>query len=196
MEKYDSTEDTLNHIATVIEYGDMVIENLKKRYKDHDQSKLFSPEKKVFDEYTPKLKHSTYGTEEYTRFLKGMDEALSHHYENNDHHPEHVKHLYCPHCETSWYIDEEENLKGVCPLCAVDNLFITGDLSSMSLLSLMEMITDWKVATLRHDDGDIVKSLTITQERFGYSDDIRNILYNTIKEMGWINKTIHESKEI
>ena len=43
----------------------------------------------TFDEYTPKLKHSTYGTDEYKGFLAGMGAGLEHHYAHNRHHPEH-----------------------------------------------------------------------------------------------------------
>ena len=55
----------------------------------HDASKLKDPELSVFDEYTPKLKGSTYGSDEYKGFLEGMGVGLKHHYEVNDHHPEH-----------------------------------------------------------------------------------------------------------
>jgi hypothetical protein len=55
----------------------------------HDQTKLESPEKEIFDEYTPKLKNTTYGSEEYSKYLKEMKIALDHHYKNNRHHPEH-----------------------------------------------------------------------------------------------------------
>ena len=41
------------------------------------------------DEYTPKLRHSTYGRDEYKGFLEGMGEGLAHHYAVNRHHPEH-----------------------------------------------------------------------------------------------------------
>lgn len=53
----------------------------------------------------------------------------------------------------------------------------------MSLLDIIEMLMDWKAATLRHNDGDIMKSLEINQGRFGYSDELKSILKNTIKEM-------------
>lgn len=55
----------------------------------------------------------------------------------------------------------------------------------MSLLDLVEMLCDWKAATERHENGDIAKSIEINQDRFGYSDDLKPIFHNTIKEMGW-----------
>ena len=32
---------------------------------------------------------------------------------------------------------------------------------------------------MRHNDGDIMKSIEINQERFGYSDDLKQLLINT-----------------
>ena len=50
----------------------------------------------------------------------------------------------------------------------------------MSLVDLIEMLADWKAATLRHNDGDIRKSIEINQQRFGYSDELKQILLNTL----------------
>lgn len=87
-EKYDSTIDTIKHIRRVSELlMDASIELLK-RANEHDKSKLESPEKELFDEFTPKLKNCTYGSDEYKEFLKGLKIALDHHYTNNSHHPE------------------------------------------------------------------------------------------------------------
>ena len=47
----------------------------------------------------------------------------------------------------------------------------------------IEMICDWKAATLRHNDGDIRRSIEKNQERFGYSDDVKAILLNTIESL-------------
>jgi len=86
---YDSTADTLTHIRNVQGKLNAVAIELTIRGEEHDESKLLPPEKAIFDEYTPKLKNSTYGSDEYKEFLSGMGEALKHHYENNRHHPEH-----------------------------------------------------------------------------------------------------------
>jgi hypothetical protein len=51
----------------------------------------------------------------------------------------------------------------------------------MNLVDLLEMVCDWKAATLRHANGDIEKSLEINQKRFGYSDELKAILRNTVK---------------
>jgi hypothetical protein len=88
---YDSTQDTEKHIETVRGFLSDVIGNLAARSLLHDGSKLVEPEKSMYDEFTPKLKGSTYGSDEYKGFLKDMGVALKHHYENNSHHPEHYE---------------------------------------------------------------------------------------------------------
>ena len=86
---YDSRPDTHEHIGVV--RGLMVgfIEDLLWRAHVHDRSKLEEPELSVFNEFTPKLRDSTYGSDEYKEFLMGMGEGLQHHYAHNRHHPEH-----------------------------------------------------------------------------------------------------------
>ena len=55
-------------------------------------------------------------------------------------------------------------------------------IKGMTLVDLCEMIADWKAATLRHDDGDIHKSIELNQKRFGYSNELKQILINTVEE--------------
>lgn len=86
---YDSTADTLKHSQRVGELLIQVITDLAERSVRHDRSKTEPPELEVFNEYTPKLKTSTYGSDEYKGFLSEMGEGLRHHYETNRHHPEH-----------------------------------------------------------------------------------------------------------
>lgn len=89
MTDYDSRPDTIAHAIRVRQLLMPVIEELDKRSRVHDASKTHPPEKAIFDEFTPKLKTSTYGSEEYKGYLAAMGEALAHHYEHNRHHPEH-----------------------------------------------------------------------------------------------------------
>jgi hypothetical protein len=77
---YDSRPDTYEHIAEVRGRLLNVAVMLIRRAHDHDASKLAEPELSVFNEYTPKLKDSTYGSDEYKSFLEGMGEGLRHHY--------------------------------------------------------------------------------------------------------------------
>ena len=146
---YDSTDAIKAHIKTVRGLIEEVRGNLMLRQMAHDASKLIEPEKSMHDEYTPKLKASTYGSDEYRGFLIQMGTALQHHYDNNSHHPEH------------WF----------------------NGISGMSLLDLIEMLADWKAASLRHANGDIFESLRINKERFQISDQLIEILENTIREM-------------
>ena len=64
----------------------------------------------------------------------------------------------------------------------------------MSLFDLTEMLCDWKAATLRHNDGDIMMSIDINQQKLGFSDELRDIFVNTIREIeGW--EVAHHAKE-
>lgn len=91
MSDYDSTADTLKHGRRVAELLAPLASELVQRGIEHDRSKTEDPELAVFNEYTPKLKHSTYGSDEYKGFLAGMGAGLAHHYACNRHHPEHFK---------------------------------------------------------------------------------------------------------
>lgn len=55
----------------------------------------------------------------------------------------------------------------------------------MSLIDLIEMLADWKAATLRHADGDMNKSLEINKDRFSIPKSLTQIFKNTIKELQW-----------
>ncbi len=146
IEKIDSRIQTYEHIQTVQRLLGEAIRDLQERQRVHDQSKLKSPEVEAFDEWTPKLNASAYGTPEYAAMLAAMKPALDHHYAHNSHHPE-------------YYAD---GIRG------------------MSLLDLIEMICDWQAATLRHNDGDIQRSIELNQKRFGYSDELKQIFKNTV----------------
>ncbi len=148
---YDSIKDTYEHIRNVQNLLSGVLWEVIWRMKRHDESKLLPPEKPMYDEFTPLLRGLTYGSDEYKDCLAKMGPALQHHYEANNHHPEHY----------------ENGING------------------MSLLDLIEMLADWKAASLRHEDGDILKSLEINKQRFGVSDQLAQIFENTIREMRW-----------
>lgn len=87
--KSDCRVDTADHILEVNRNLHKFVNELDFRGSVHDQSKLESPELEIFTEYTPKLRESTYGSQQYHENLKGMSVALEHHYEHNSHHPEH-----------------------------------------------------------------------------------------------------------
>ena len=91
MEETESTLETKKHIERVEYYLIKLSHEIAFRFINHDRSKLKSPEKEIFEIYTPKLKGSTYGSDEYKSFLKEMKVALDHHYKKNRHHPYHFK---------------------------------------------------------------------------------------------------------
>jgi len=144
---YSSKAETQEHIQNVRKMISAVVGELNSRALNHDKTKLESPEVEIFDEFTPKLKGSTYGSDEYKGFLKSMGPALEHHYAFNRHHPEHFP-------------------KGV---------------DAMNLVDLIEMFCDWKAATMRHDDGDLLRSININKKRFKMSDQLVNIFQNSIQ---------------
>ncbi|MBC2712660.1 MAG: hypothetical protein HGJ94_17235 [Desulfosarcina sp.] len=81
--------ETLKHIFKVRSKIEFFCRDLIDRMLDHDDSKLQDPELEHFTRLTPKLKHSTYMSDEYKGFLELLKPALDHHYKNNRHHPEH-----------------------------------------------------------------------------------------------------------
>lgn len=165
----DSRPATYEHIQTVQRFMGRLIRRLMKRAEVHDQSKLVSPEVEVFDVFTPKLANSTYGSDEYKGFLAAMKPALDHHYAANSHHPEHYA-IRGPGSMEPGTVDGKIAASGKA-------------IAQMSLLDIVEMLADWKAASMRHADGDIRKSIEINQKRFGYSDELKQILLNSLLEL-------------
>jgi len=89
LEQKATNHETWKHIEQVMKLLEHMKSLLTERMFSHDRSKLDHPEVTIFTEYTPKLKVTTYGSDEYKRFLKEMKPALDHHYAKNRHHPEH-----------------------------------------------------------------------------------------------------------
>ena len=57
--------------------------------------------------------------------------------------------------------------------------------NDMSLNDLVEMLVDWKAASERHNDGNILKSIEKNADRFSLSPQLVKILENTAKAAGW-----------
>lgn len=53
-------------------------------------------------------------------------------------------------------------------------------IADMNLLQVTELLCDWMAACKRMESGDIRKSIEINQKRFGYSDDFKQLLLNTV----------------
>lgn len=58
-----------------------------------------------------------------------------------------------------------------------------GGILDMDLFDLLEMMIDWKAATLRHANGDLRKSLEVNGPRYGIPEPLYRILGNTIERV-------------
>lgn len=58
-------------------------------------------------------------------------------------------------------------------------------IKEMNLIDIIEMLADWKAATLRMKDGDIYKSIEINQKRFGYGSEMKQLLWNTARYLNY-----------
>lgn len=50
----------------------------------------------------------------------------------------------------------------------------------MDLVQITEMLCDWIAATRRHSDGDIHRSIDQNAERFGYGEELRQLLHSSV----------------
>jgi hypothetical protein len=66
-----------------------VIEDLAARALAHDASKLVEPEASAFHKIEVERSRLVYGSDEYKAAMASIQPAIDHHYEKNDHHPEH-----------------------------------------------------------------------------------------------------------
>lgn len=83
--------ETREHQQLVASIMCKLAAELMQRGVEHDASKLREPELSWFLRYTPKLKDTTYGSDEYKQYLEELGPALKAHYHNNRHHPEHYQ---------------------------------------------------------------------------------------------------------
>jgi hypothetical protein len=195
-EKQKATNwETLQHIEMVMQLLAAMQHEISRRMFSHDRSKLESPEMEMFEQFTHRLAELTYGSDEYKQCLEEMKQsALLHHYENNRHHPEFFK--GCPKDVDA--IAKYENLiaalKQLQPSYPTDSYAIgqaidlaeaykqslESNVNGMNLIDIVEMVCDWKAATLRHNDGNIYRSVEINKDRFGISPQLVAIISNTI----------------
>lgn len=87
----DSLIKTRRHRNIVSNLMNLLIMELHKKAETHDQSKLESPEAEIFAFYPDYIEESNYMSEEYQSLIKHYNEAITHHFQNNSHHPEHFK---------------------------------------------------------------------------------------------------------
>lgn len=85
----DYVKDLVDHKSRVAVHMQTVANDLFRRATVHDNSK-FSPEEfEAYEEAFPELQEYAYGTEEFKAALNKIKPAIQHHYQVNDHHPEH-----------------------------------------------------------------------------------------------------------
>ena len=53
----------------------------------------------------------------------------------------------------------------------------------MTLIDVLEMLLDWIASTRRTKNGNIYKSITIQQQRFGIDDQLAQLMRNTVKAL-------------
>ena len=58
--------------------------------------------------------------------------------------------------------------------------FVNG-IDDMTLVDILEMFCDWKASTLRHNDGNLLKSIETNAERFHMDGQLKQILINTAR---------------
>lgn len=184
---YDSRPATLAHIGQVRGFMEKVIRDLVQRAEVHDRSKLLPPEKAYFDEFTPLLSGMTFGSDGYRATLAKMRPALDHHNAVNDHHPEFHRPPPDPDLErlkaardAMIVVPDHPGLDEAAAAFDSDLRSRESPMRGMDLVSLTEMLCDWKAASLRHADGDIRRSIEVCQRRFGFSDELKHILLNTL----------------
>jgi hypothetical protein len=196
----DSTADTRAHIDLVQMHIKQISFMLQHRASAHDASKLEEPEKSGFDQLVTRLADVEYGTDAYRAALAEAAPAIAHHYAHNSHHPEH---WIWPLPES---VEEEEiavlrhdievleslepQTEGGLELRVIARLkrdlaVLESRVNGMSLLDVTEMLADHKGASERTKQGSIEQSMDANRKRFGYSDQLYNILRNTIRELGW-----------
>ena len=54
-------------------------------------------------------------------------------------------------------------------------------IDDMTLVDIVEMLCDWKAASMRQHDGNLLKSIELNAQRFGYDDQLKRIFVNTAK---------------
>ncbi len=84
---------------------------------------------------------------------------------------------------TSEYTEQIKDLKpAIDHHCSVNShhmQYYENGINGMNLFDIIEMFFDWKAATERGINGDIMKSIAINAERHGISKQLRQILINT-----------------
>lgn len=54
-------------------------------------------------------------------------------------------------------------------------------INDMTLVDLVEMFCDWKASSMRHNDGNLLKSIDVNATRFNMTSQLKQIFINTAK---------------
>ena len=54
-------------------------------------------------------------------------------------------------------------------------------IDDMNLVDIVEMLCDWKAASMRQLNGNLLKSIETNAKRFNYDDQLKHIFINTAK---------------
>jgi len=99
---------------------------------------------------------------------------------------------YTPKLATTEYNSEEykQCLTGLKP--ALDHHYATyrhhpehfaNGINDMNLIDLVEMLADWKAASERQHNGNLLTSIEVNAARFKMTDQLKQILLNTAKTL-------------
>lgn len=149
----ECNEETRKHIAKVQYYIKLITDELTLRGLNHDLSKLTSPEVEIFAKNTRKLARLKFQNEngEVSDEYKASLDAI---HEATAHHYAVNRH------------HPEHYPNGV---------------NGMDLVDIVEMLCDWKAASLRQHDGNLLKSIEANAKRFNINKQLLEILENTAK---------------
>lgn len=87
----DYIKDLIDHRWRVGRYMRIVANALFQNALIHDNSKFEPEEFGAYEAAFPKLQKYAYGSEEFKQALQTIQPAIEHHYQANDHHPEHFE---------------------------------------------------------------------------------------------------------
>lgn len=149
----ECNEETRKHIATVQFYIKLITDELTQRGIDHDASKLDSPEVEIFAKNTRKLARLKFQNE---------NGEMSDEYKQS---LENIKEATAHHYAVNRHHPEH----------------YPDGVNGMDLVDICEMLADWKAASLRQHDGNLLKSIEANAKRFGISPQLTKILVNTAK---------------
>lgn len=149
----ECNEETRKHIAKVQYYIKLITDELTLRGLNHDLSKLTSPEVEIFAKNTRKLARLKFQNEngEVSEEYKASLAAIS---------PATAHHYAVNRHHPEHY---------------------PNGINGMDLVDVVEMLCDWKAASLRQHDGNLLKSIEANAKRFNISKQLLEILVNTAK---------------